>query len=275
MRKITTHHLNSYKTHSSSPHQTKSKNRSMLEVCVDNLESALTAVAGGAGRLELCSALSEGGLTPTLGFFKAVRKHAVAKVQLFVMIRCRRGNDFNFSSEEMELMLTDLQVFKENGADGFVFGALTDNEEIHADNCARVLRASGDLPVTFHRAFDLTPPHDYSKNCAQLADLGFNRLLTSGFHATAEAGLEYLKKMTDLPFQLKIMPGAGVTLANIERILKETGCQEIHASARRPKSLKKPETISMGGGAGDLEPLMVCDESIVKRMVEILNKIHN
>jgi copper homeostasis protein len=244
----------------------------MLEVCVDNLESALAAVHGGAGRLELCSALSEGGLTPTLGFFKVVRKYADRKVQLFVMIRCRRGNDFNFSPEEMDLMLTDLQVFKENGADGFVFGALNNNEEIHAGNCQQIVGASGGLPLTFHRAFDLTAPQNYAENCVLVSTLGFHRLLTSGFHATAEAGLEYLKKMIELPLSLIIMPGAGVTLANIERILKETGCREIHASARQPKPLKKPETISMGGGTGDLDPLMVTNQAIVRGMVEILNK---
>ena len=96
----------------------------VLEVCVDSIRSARNAVDGGADRLELCSSLTTGGLTPTVGLLEAVRLINVAKIPIFCMIRCRES-DFVYTEEEFDLMMIDVDVLKKHGADGFVFGALT------------------------------------------------------------------------------------------------------------------------------------------------------
>lgn len=124
-----------------------------MEVCVDNVESAESAIKGGASRLELCSALSEGGLTPTVGLLTAVKSFST--IPVFVMIRPRGGNDFVYSQREQTTIFVDATSLNENGADGFVFGALTKNRKVDEHLCQRVLDIAGKKPVTFHRAFDL------------------------------------------------------------------------------------------------------------------------
>ncbi|XP_059610736.1 copper homeostasis protein cutC homolog [Phlebotomus argentipes] len=243
--------------------------RVLLEVCVDSVESVREAAKGGAGRIELCSALSEGGLTPTVGLLRTVKQIIEPKIPVFAMLRPRRGNDFCFSDDEMAVMLLDLEVLKEAGADGFVFGALTERGEIDIPNCRRIIQAAGSLPVTFHRAFDVTEEAKSAETCAQIADLGFCRLLTSGFRTSAEEGMQRIKLLNEKFRQrLVIMPGAGVTDKNAKKIIDETDCQEIHASARLPKSQETSE-IPMGS-ASSLEPLLVTSSSVVERIVKNL-----
>ncbi|XP_055701037.1 copper homeostasis protein cutC homolog [Phlebotomus papatasi] len=242
----------------------------LLEVCVDSVESAKEAAKGGAGRIELCSALSEGGLTPTVGLLKIVKRTIEPKIPVFVMLRPRRA-DFCFSPEEIEVILLDMEVLRENGADGFVFGALTAEGSIDVINCRRVIEAAGNLPVTFHRAFDVTNEVDSEKTCTEIADLGFKRLLTSGFQASAEAGLKQIKKLNEMFHErLIIMPGAGINERNVKKIADECKCREIHASARIPKNQLTTSGISMGGGTADLQPLMVTSSGVVGKMIEIL-----
>lgn len=132
-------------------------------------------------------------------------------------------------------MINDVNYFKANGADGIVFGALTDDFQIDIESCKRIMSAWGEEnPATFHRAFDQTKIEEIEKNIKIIKEIGFSRILTSGLEETAEKGVENLKKIEKIARNLNliVMPGAGVNSANTEMILRETDCKEIHGSLR-------------------------------------------
>lgn len=140
------------------------------------------------------------------------------------------------SDTDMETILTDMKVLREYGVDGFVFGALTETRDIDIEKCEQVIENADGLPVTFHRAFDMTVPAMRIENIENIASCGFQRILTSGFGETAEHGLVYLTEMQQYilvkNLNLSLMPGCGVTVNNAETILRTTGCKEFHASAK-------------------------------------------
>ncbi|XP_076308100.1 copper homeostasis protein cutC homolog isoform X3 [Tachypleus tridentatus] len=125
----------------------------MMEVCVDSITSALNAQKGGASRIELCSSLAEGGLTPSIGLIQRVK--SLVQLPVFVMIR-PRGGDFCYSQHELEVMLADLSAVKDNGVDGAVLGVLTRNGDVDMEKCHCLLEHAHPLPVTFHRGGGIT-----------------------------------------------------------------------------------------------------------------------
>ncbi|KAF4532557.1 hypothetical protein B566_EDAN008481 [Ephemera danica] len=175
-----------------------------MEVCVESIESARNAVAGGAIRIELCSALSEGGLTPSVGLFKAMK--SVINIPIFVMIRPRSGH-FTYNAEDLAAVKYDAEIFLEAGADGFVFGALTKDGCVDIPACQELLEIVADKPVTFHRAFDWTSnPYDAME---QIITLGFQRILTSGQQDTALNGLSLISDLVEkAENRIIIMPGS-------------------------------------------------------------------
>lgn len=137
----------------------------------------------------------------------------------------------------MEIILDDMSRFHENGIDGFVFGALTPDRQIDVEKCEIIIKNSNGLPVTFHRAFDMTIPSQKFENIEKINNCGFSRLLTSGFAETAELGLNNLITINDYVHEkglkLQIMPGCGININNAEKILKSLkNCKEFHASAK-------------------------------------------
>jgi len=232
----------------------------MLEVCVDNLSSVKAAVDGGAQRIELCSALSEGGLTPSVGFLKMV-KRAHPNLIVFAMLRPRCG-DFVYSELEMDCILEDMKQLHANGVDGFVFGSLTKDKQIDEHYCTLVKQHSHNLPLTFHRAIDITDPLMLAENLAKIESLGFNRVLTSGFKSTAELGIENITKMQQSSKNIIVMPGAGINLKNVETILTTTGCKEFHSSASLKVVDDMEEDINFG-------KIMSTDAGIVRSLVAI------
>ncbi|XP_043992635.1 copper homeostasis protein cutC homolog isoform X3 [Gambusia affinis] len=164
----------------------------LLEVCVDSVESAVNAERGGAGRLELCSSLMEGGLTPSLGLLQVVKQYI--KIPVYVMIR-PRGGDFLYSDQEVEVMKKDIELMKTQGADGVVVGALTETGGVDAGLCMELIAAARPLPLTFHRAFDMT--YDPAVALETLISLGFERVLTSGCDSSALEGLPVIKRLID------------------------------------------------------------------------------
>ncbi|KAL7013361.1 hypothetical protein ACKWTF_015350 [Chironomus riparius] len=236
----------------------------LLEICVDSVESIQNAVYGGADRIELCSALSEGGLTPNVGLFCAAKRITKnTKSKIFTMIRIRGGN-FNYSNDELSAMIEEVKYFKDNHADGIVFGALTENYQIDIEACKKILDAWGnDKPATFHRAFDETHPDDISKNLKVIEDLGFARILTSGLEGTAEAGIKNIQKMMQLTEKLIIMPGSGLNINNVQFIVNKTGCKEVHGSARTEMDIST--RISVGGST-----FYVCDKNKVEKIYKLL-----
>ncbi|XP_077351066.1 copper homeostasis protein cutC homolog isoform X1 [Festucalex cinctus] len=236
----------------------------LLEVCVDSVESAVNAERGGAGRLELCCSLMEGGLTPSLGLLQIVKR--CVKIPVYVMIR-PRGGDFLYSDWEVEVMRKDMEVMKSHGADGFVLGALTEDGRVDAELCMEFLAAARPLPVTFHRAFDMV--HDAAVALETLVSLGFQRVLTSGCDSSALEGLPLIKRLIEqAKGRITIMPGGGITERNLQRILEGSGAQEFHCSARsnRDSAMKfRNSCVTMGASLTAPEySLKVADVSKVR-----------
>lgn len=170
-------------------------------------------------------------------------------------------------------MVEDVKFFKREGADGIVLGCLNRDNEVNVEHCRKLLSAwDSKNPATFHRAFDETKKEDLKKNLDTLIDLGFTRVLSSGFEASAEAGIVNLKAMIDhtATKNLIVMPGAGVTAGNVLKIIAGTGCTEVHTSARSSFKDSIPSRLSMGGGSEDLQPLMICDQSKVKEIIRLI-----
>lgn len=218
-----------------------------FEICSNSVESCIAAQDGGANRVELCAGIPEGGTTPSYGEIATARE-VLTTTRLHVIIR-PRGGDFLYSPIEVKTMLKDIDVAKQLGADGVVFGCLTADGEIDLPVMRELMKASEGLSVTFHRAFDVC--RDAKKALEQIIDLGCNRILTSGQQPTAELGIPLLKDLQQQAAgRIILLAGCGVNEKNISRIAKETGIQEFHFSAR--ESIKsnmsyKNEAVSMGG----------------------------
>lgn len=198
-----------------------------LEVCTASMRSVQAAVAGGAKRIELCSALSVGGLTPSLGLLREVRT-LYPELRIHVLIRPREG-DFVYSEEELRVMERDIEAALPY-ADAIVSGAMTPTGTVDEVATRRLLERSQGVSFTFHRAFDQSqsPLEDMERICA----LGCARILTSGTRETAEAGIPIIRQLVERAAgAITILPGGGVTASNIKRILIETGVHEIHGSA--------------------------------------------
>lgn len=223
------------------------KEKPLIEICLENSQSVLAAQNGGADRVELCSDLFEGGLTPTLGMFRVARKLA-EKIKINVMIR-PRGGDFCYSKEEFEVMKEDLHIFKEEGADGLVFGVLTENGIIDTEKAASLLEIAGKLPCTFHRAFDMTC--DGKSSLETLISLGFTRVLTSGLEPTVVEGAFFLRELVQqAKDRIIVMPGCGLNERNFNKMHEIINAKEYHLFL--PKEYKSqmkyhPENIYMGG----------------------------
>ncbi len=242
----------------------------ILEVPCGNIESVETALLGGADRIELCSALSLGGLTPTLGMFEAAAEY---KIEKFIMIRPREG-DFVFSDKEFKCMLRDIEYFRKAGAHGIVSGILLKNGEIDSIRCGELIAASRPLPFTFHRAFDLTADPFRSLNV--LLELKVDRLLTSGQATDAYSGRELISKLVQRAGnRMKIMAGAGVNLANVSSICETTGVSEIHLSGRVKKKsqmLIHNSSVVMGNEKLDESFYEVTDSLIIKKIRDLMDK---
>lgn len=242
-------------------------------MCVDSVLSAVNAEKGGATRLELCGSLVDGGTTPSLGMLRVVKERV--NVPVFVMVR-PRGGDFLYTEDEFMVMKEDVKIFKDGGADGFVFGILTSDGSIDKERVAQLMSLCRPLPVTFHRAFDMVK--DYEESLKTLISLGVDRLLTSGCESTALEGVPTIKRLVELSKKrIAIMAGGGITERNLERILVGTGVQEFHCSARvsQDSSMTFRNTrINMGASYGPPEYCVkIADRERVQRLVSIPAKL--
>jgi copper homeostasis protein len=200
----------------------------VVEVVVDSVAGAIAAQEGGAQRVELCANLFEGGTTPSAASIEVARRHL--SIDLQVMIR-PRGGDFLYTDLEMEVMVRDIAIAKELGANGLVFGVLQDDASIDIARTKTLIDAARPLNVTFHRAFDMVADPHHA--LYQLLGLGVERLLTSGLEATALEGVDLIRELVQqADGRLIVMPGGGVHERNVARIVRATGVQEVHLSAR-------------------------------------------
>lgn len=199
-----------------------------LEICVENLQSALYAETNGADRIELCDNLFQGGITPSAGKMKlAVEK---LTIPVFVLIRPRKA-DFLYSELEFELMLEDIALAKSFGVGGIVSGILTAGGDIDLKRMRQLVEASAPLPFTCHRAFDMC--RDPMLAIDQLAELGVQRILTSGQQPTAQLGSDTIRKSVEkADGRLQIMACGALLPDNIDHLLAIDGLLEFHAAVK-------------------------------------------
>ena len=200
----------------------------LLEVCVDDALGLAEAVAGGADRIELCAALSVGGLTPTLGLMALA---ATCGLPAYPMIRPRPGS-FIFTAPEVAVMCADINAARAAGLTGVVLGATHPDGRLDTAVLSDLIACASGLDLTLHRAIDLAPDIDEAVETA--LTLGFRRILTSGGAATAPQGLPRLRRMiTTAAGRLSIMPGSGITPATWP-LLAALNVTEAHASCAVP-----------------------------------------
>lgn len=240
-----------------------------LEICTADIDSVKAAAAGGAQRVELCSGLAEGGVTPSVGLIRESRK--VEGLKLHVLIR-PRGGDFIYSPAEVDCMADDVETAVNCGADGVVIGALKPDGSIDTETCRRLIEKANGKSVTFHRAFDLC--RDPEGALGTIIALGCDRILTSGQQANAEAGIEMLRKLVRLADgRISIMAGSGVSPENAGRIVAETGCRELHASARSTigsEMTYRNPGVAMGTPGSDEYARKVTDPAIVAGIISAM-----
>lgn len=251
---------------------TAADKKPVLEVCAGDIESVQAASAGGAARVELCSALGEGGVTPSIGFISQALR--VPGLKIHVLIR-PRGGDFLYTPEEVDAMVEDIRACREAGVHGIVIGALTPYGDIDIPVCRRMIEAADGMSVTFHRAFDLCRNADEALDT--IIELGCDRLLTSGQAASALEGVTMLKHLTDRAAgRLIILAGGGVSPENAAEILKKSGTSEIHASARATFASQmryRKEGVAMGSPDSDEYSRKVTSPEIVAGIVEEINSV--
>ncbi len=241
----------------------------LLEICCGDIASVIEAQRGGADRVEMCSALGEGGVTPSAGMMREARR--VEGIKMNVLIR-PRGGDFLYSEEEIRIMLADIAVARDAGADGVVIGALSPDGSIDMEACRRMIDVAQGMSVTFHRAFDMTA--DADKALEDVIRLGCDRILTSGLSRTAETGIPMLRHLVEkAQGRISIMPGSGVSKDNARRITDATGAREIHASARSEVAsgmVYRNLSVSMGAAGADEYMRKQTDRDIVKAIKNTL-----
>lgn len=198
----------------------------LLEVCIDDEAGALRALEAGAARLEVCSRLDLGGLTPTDELARACR--AATQRPLMAMVR-PRGGDSVYDAAEIELMRGDLARMQRLDLDGVVLGALTARGEIDVEVVRELVALARPLAVTFHRAFDHV--RDPLRALDVLASLGIERVLTSGGAADAFVGRAALRTLVDHAGErLVVLAGGGVRAHNAREIVAASGVVELHSS---------------------------------------------
>lgn len=247
-----------------------------LEICVDSVESAVAAEQGGARRVELCSALSEGGLTPSLGLLRAVRSRI--GIGVYAMIR-PRGGDFFYSDDEFSIMRDDIGYAAEAGANGVVFGLLTADGNVDVERTGRLVEearsASPSMEVTFHRAIDMARGLD--RAFEDVVRTGAHRVLTSGGAQSAMAGSAQVAGLVQAAKgRIGVMVCGNVRSENVQRIAQATGAREFHASLRvrvpSPVTYRNPE-LSLGEPGSDEYTRQVVVARTVRTLREAMDGV--
>lgn len=240
----------------------------LLEICCGSIDDAIEAAAGGADRVELCSALFLGGLTPSIGTVLEAKSRL--KIPVMVMIRPRAGG-FCYSEAEMASMERDAELAVANGADGLVFGILRPDGTVDAERCRRLLKLAANRQTVFHRAFDVTP--DAIAGLDEIVDLGFTRILTSGQQDSALDALPFIRHLIDYAGdRIEILPGGGILPASIPDVVRQTGCRQVHLTAFKTMtdtSTQARPDVTFGGAMEPREDeFQVTDRELVRQIAE-------
>lgn len=237
----------------------------VVEIAANSLASALAAQEGGASRIELCTALELGGLTPSPGQIALVRERL--SIPVHVLVRPRAG-DFAYADEEHATMLADIAYCAAAGCDGVVVGALTADGQVDVARCREMAAAAGGLDLTFHRAIDVC--RDPAAALEAIIGLGFTRVLSSGGAASAMDGSANLRRLVEQAAgRIEVMPGAGIDADNVASLMAATGARQFHASAKRalPSLMRFAPASALGMAGGETRS----DAAEVRRLVQALD----
>ena len=231
----------------------------IVEICANSFESAMAAQSGGADRIELCTQLAVGGLTPSHHLIKKVMSEL--SIPIHVLIRPRKGN-FCYSKEELNIMKNDIEFCKYLGCSGVVGGVLRSDLTIDLIAIKQLIEAADGLDFTFHRAFDCVK--DPLVSLENLIDLKIKRVLSSGLKPSAIEGISLLSEMNKIANQqIEIMPGSGINLDNVLQF-KNKGFTSIHLSATQQPE-KKSASYFEGGVEG------VSDEKTIRKIMSLVS----
>ena len=234
-----------------------------LEICVADAESLSAAIAGGADRIELCSALELGGLTPSPGLMRIAAR---APIPVYAMVRPRSG-DFVFGADDLDVMRAEIDAVRAAGLAGVVLGASRANGELDAELLERLVAHADGLGVVLHRAIDLVPDITDAVNIA--VELGFQRILTSGGAATALAGVAGIATaLAAACGRIVIMAGSGVTPETLGALLEQVPLTEVHGTAALPQPTAGADAVRLGFAAPSRR---VTDTGTVAELKRILN----
>jgi copper homeostasis protein len=239
----------------------------IFELCAETIDACLAAGEGGAHRIELCSGLSEGGITPSHGLIlDAVERSGLP---VHVLVRPRGGN-FVYSASEMDVMRRDILHIKELGAAGAVFGILQPDGRVDVEATRALVQLARPLKVTFHRAFDTTP--SLPQALEDVIATGSDRLLTSGGQPNVVAGSAALAELVRLAGQrIEIAVGGGLRLENAASVARATHAKHFHGSLRRRlKQAASPSEVA--GESLSMGPQYVVDADDVRTLIQRLVK---
>lgn len=229
-----------------------------LEICVDDPAGIDAAVAGGADRIELCSSLELGGLTPSAAL---VERAVASGRRVHMMIRPRAGG-FLLDEGEAALMIEEIRLGLARGVGGVVVGALRQDGKLDREALARFRDAARDATIVLHRAIDLVS--DPVAAVREAAALGYDKILSSGGAPTAIEGMATLAAMVDAAGgRVSIIAGSGVTPENVGRLIENTGIREVHGSASRPGPDPDAGALRLGFATG---PRRRTDAMIVRQL---------
>ncbi len=240
----------------------------LLEICAQSLTSAVAAQEGGAHRIELCTALEVGGLTPSPATMLAAKR--LLTIPVCVLIRPRAG-DFIYSELEFETIKSDVLWCKQNGMDGVVVGILTEKGVIDMPKMREIAEIARPMQVVCHRAFDQTP--NAEEALEQLIALGFDRVLTSGQAQNVVAGRDILRGLVEqADGRITVMPGNGVNLDNIKDLIAHTGATDFHTTAKAVVRSPMPtfqDSVSFNLGGGRENDYFETSVDLVKKIVAL------
>lgn len=243
-----------------------------LEVCCGDIESVYSALRGGADRIELCTGLESGGLTPSLPMIREAVRVLPGKVN--VLIRPRSG-DFLYSEAEKKLILEEIALAVEAGATGIVCGGLTEDGMPDMEFLTRMINCAGDASFTFHRAFDMV--RNPEEALELIAGAGADRILTSGCAVSALEGVEMLRNLQDISNgRVIILAGAGVGPSNVRELISRTGVGEVHASCKErigSGMIFRNESVSMGLPGEDEFSRFTTSEVKVRELAGIVHSL--
>ena len=202
--------------------------KSILECCVDSVESAIAAKAGGADRIELCSGLVIGGISPSIALFQKIRENV--DIPIRVLLRTRFG-DFCYTPYEHEILKEEVKLFRQLGANGIVIGSLTSEGNLHMQQMEELIEEAGEMKVTLHRAFDMCK--NPLQTLEQAKKLGIDTILTSGQKNCAADGAELIKELVERSEnKVEILVGGGVDGKVIPTLYEKTNATSYHMSGK-------------------------------------------